>query len=97
MLVFSFLNQYSHMANYMLHCQGFQVKKKICMMVEGEKYKQSNKTFTKNVVYKEIFDCYNNKNNYNNDLENNNNTGNDFDVDIIDNDVDIINNNINSN
>jgi len=28
----------------------------ICIMVEGYKYKQSNKTFTKNIVYHEIFD-----------------------------------------
>jgi len=28
---------------------------KICIMIEGEKYKRSNKTFTKNIVYNEIF------------------------------------------
>ena len=35
---------------------------KICIFVEGNKYKRLNKTFAKNVVYNEIFDSVNIKN-----------------------------------
>src|SRR2546421_12394918 len=55
-------------------------EREICIMVEGEKYKCSDKTFTKNVVYNEIFDCGNNNDNDDNDVENNDDTGKDYDI-----------------
>ena len=55
-------------------------ERKICIMVECEKYKRSDKIFTKNVVYNEIFDCCNNNANDDNDVEKNNDTDEDYDI-----------------
>ena len=83
MLVFSFLKPvFSHGQLYVAFSR-VSSERKIYMTVEGKKYKRLNKTFTKNVVYKEIFDGCNDNNKDNNDLERDDNT---------DNDVDIINN-----